>query len=1084
MLRLFPVTAGLTLALGGAATLLWANPYQSRLDREYKSLSQSIARAYSPPPPPPPPRSYSTPMSGYQPTPSRSYSSSSSRSSFDYSSPSGGGGAFASYESLSVKLNEIRRQEEAAEKRYQAARAERAKAEARERFRRQPIKPAAEWAAFLAEAQGKAPLAAPPNAAMESRRSEFAHYAPIAAARGAQAPWENLRAGQHCLLLQGVGAEPGRALQFFLQSNPAWPEVQLGLGLCYLRGFGTAADPVKARAHLEQAATHVPSAGTRVSFIGTGELFPDPAFQAGRELALAFDFGRGLPADPARALEWYDKAAAQPLTDRDRAAVRTLRQDFWQRHATQSRALIEREFAAARAGGADAAAAPESALGALVAARDAQALFDLGEFADTKPGPGRNGSSYFLAAAQLGHEPAARAYFSPAKNGAFNRDLDGAPFWREHAEFVREQWPAWEEKFLAAVATGDASAHVPLAFHYSGARGQTADPARAKRHADLLPATLPAAQRSAILRASAISDRAERDAWLATVWSALGGDFKTVDLRKPARPADPARGAALRDEGIALAATDLKSARDRFRDAAALGDLPAQVQLWFYAQRHGFFLGNYYKSLQPRLEAAAAGGDVGAMAALASLMDGSRLGFDSGRSDLGAEWRTQALAHAPHQAAYLRVAEEPLLSDEHCSRLRAAAVAETAQWRAVAKKWGLEGFRIIDELTLSAAELQRVDGLRAQFVALAAASRQIATQLALWENTIEPVEFDAESEARFLLGLEAWQGPPDARDAVLAVDYLAQSAGLGHPMAPLALAYFFGSGFAGFPRDAAVERRCRALGEARLTTLAEAGDLWAQTMLGTMLVDPHSPRESDGPYDWLPVDVERGLKWLKTAAVAGGTLLPISGDTQGRTIAWYLSGWYRTDETLAVSSQWNLIDELLSWELSLRPPTGPEWENTLARIRAVLAEDAETSRARAAIDRAVDEARKLEEADIVAARQRRIAAREAAQLGHLALIDATEIAYLTPASPIGWHHLARLQTADGQSARAALSLSLAQALEKYPGAPARFSTALAQADADAQEMAHTLIGVALNDDPQSAVLKDLKARADKFAPAR
>jgi hypothetical protein len=75
MIQGFPIKTGAALALAGMAPLVCANPYQSRLDREYKSLAQSTARAYSPPPPRP----------SYTP-PTRSYSSSSSSSSF--SSPS------------------------------------------------------------------------------------------------------------------------------------------------------------------------------------------------------------------------------------------------------------------------------------------------------------------------------------------------------------------------------------------------------------------------------------------------------------------------------------------------------------------------------------------------------------------------------------------------------------------------------------------------------------------------------------------------------------------------------------------------------------------------------------------------------------------------------------------------------------------------------------------------------------------------------------------------------------------------------------------------------------------------------------
>ena len=1089
MIRGFPIKAGTALALSGIVASLCANPYQSRLDREYKSLSQATARAYSPPPPPP--------RTSYTP-PARSYSSSSAASTLSSSSRSSSSSS-SSYswtprtESHGQTINRF-----AAEKRQLEAKAAAAKPNAAENrakaaasfaaARQQPSHTPAEWARLRADTKGQAPLAAPPRSALESRRAEFAHFAPIARARGASAPWENLRAGQLSLLFQGSGAEPALALAFFSQADPTWPDTQLGLGLCHLRGIGTPPDQAKARDHLERAANYVQSGTSFTRYLSTGELFPDPAFQACRELAVAYDLGQGLPADPLLALVWYEKADRQRITASDRDGLHALRRDFWQRHANRARELMEMEFAANRAGGPGQLAVSSSVLSGLVAAKAAQALFDLGEFVDTKnwkgeeTTSGRSGISYFLAAAQLGHEPAARAYFSPAKNGFYNRDLDGDPFWRAHAEFAQAEWPQWEKKFLAAVAAGDATAHIPLAFHYSGARGQKADFDRARHHATLLPAGMPEAQRRAVLGGpEAVAQRGGTN-WIDTVWAALGGNSQTVDLLKLRLAADPTRGAALRDEGIALAATDPNTARDRFRDAAALGDLPAQVHLWIYAKRHNLPLGDYSKSLQARLEAVAAS-DHGALAALTVLMGGGALRLPTGSGRAAAKWHAQVSALAPHKAAFARIAADPSLSDDHAATLRAAALRESELWRAEGKRWGIAETDLIRDLTLADEAVRHSDDLRRQHLAFAAAVHQVIEQLPLWEASIQTSDFDPEADARFLQGLIAWIGLKEDRDIPAAFDALTQGASLGHPLAPLALGYFFGSGHGGFPKNADLARRCRALADARLTALAEDGDGWAQTVLGHMLIEG-MPENADHPerpgaYEWLPHDGPRGQRWLRTAALAGHTLPEFFGNSRGQTVAWYL---YGGDAERPEAAQWKLIDEIFCSVTENSPTRAVEWSHALAKAREIISEDPATSLARRKLDRALQEADT--DAEQSAAHRARAQALLAAGVPKVARVSAGFASRMNALDAAGWRLRAEVEAACGAAEFAAACRGLAQSIAGEAGASGRFAAAFAKINADDQAELRLTIEATLEAHPQTAAFKELKVIIDRIAPSR
>ncbi|MBL9203348.1 MAG: SEL1-like repeat protein [Opitutaceae bacterium] len=1110
MIRGFPIRATATLALAAFAPLVCANPYQTRLDRQYQSLSRSIERAYSPPPPRP----------TYTP-PTRSYSSSPPSSSSSYSSRSSGSSSSStsSWSTRSDSVNrfaEDKRQLEAkfaaqakarklspaeakraadAKKAADAKQAAAAKAAAERRAeieralqRHQPSRTPAEWAAFRTETHGKAPLAAPPRSALESRRAEFAHYAAIARARGAAAPWENLRVGQLSLLFQGDGAEPAKALAFFQHADPAWPETQLGLGLCYLRGFGTAPDPEKARAHLERAASTVAPAHAAKGYRATGELFPSPVFHAAHQLGVAYDLGQGLPADPLLALRWYQHAEALPLTPGERENVQALLREYWKKHAGRAREVVQRDLAAGGPGATGRRVASEAVLAHLVAAKDAAALFELGDAVDTKDANGaettdrRNGAPYFLAAAQLGHEPAARAWFSPAKNGVYFSDLGGDWSRAESAQFAQEQWPAWEKKFLAAAAAGDATAHIPLAFHYSGARGNPGNSERFKHHIALLPAAMPAAQRRAILNGPETAAWHDLVAWIdKTVLPALGGTALTVDLRKLKLPADSARGAALREEGIALAATDPKAARDRIRDAAALGDLPAQVQLWRYADSSRHHLGsNYSVSLRARLEEAAAAGDRGAMAALGVWL----ASFWTGSTDEASAWRAKVRTLAPHKAAFARIVAEPSLTDEQADALRAAALAETAQWRADARKWGLTGTDLVYDLTLTDEAVSRSDDLRRQYVGLAAAAPLAAAQLPLWEATVEAGDFNPEADARMMQGLLAWLGDDDERDLPAAFDALTESAALGHPLAPLALGYFFGSGHGGFPKDVALAKRCRALADARLTALAEDGDGWAQAMLGGLLTEGVRA-EADDPrypsiYAWLPHDAARGRAWLRTAALAGHALPEFFGNSQGRPVAWAMIGHAENE---AEEARWKLIDDVFTYCVAQEGPEAEaDFDRAVAKAREIINESPATSLARKKLEHAVDQADT--DAEQSAARAALARAMLAAGLPKIARINAGIASRTTSLDPAGWLLRAEVETACGAAQFAATCRAFAGTLTRDSGAPERFAAALAQLNEEDQGEFRLVIDGTLEEAPQSAPLKELKAILDRVAPAK
>ncbi|WP_414660729.1 hypothetical protein [Horticoccus sp. 23ND18S-11] len=1062
-IRVIGVAAALTL---GGLVARAVDPYQSRLDREYKSYSQALSRAYSTPPPrPPPSRSYSSPSYSSS---SSSRSSSPNTPSRSYSSPTN----YATSGQAQQRFTEDRRtweqkysqtpQQRASTAAERAAWERSRQAEqraAQERLRNESSYSRGDWEVVRKETAGKAPLVAPPRRAMESPREEFLYYEGQALLHGSKALWERLRLGQMCLVYQGPNATPARAFGFFSASNPDWPEVQLGLGVCYMRGYGVSPDAAKAREWLEKAAAFDESKQRDNGFLGRGD-FQRIAFEACRELAVAYDLGQVLPQNADLAAQWYDRAQNRPLFDKDRADLKALKIEFWKRHARSARAMLERRFAALQKG--EPAPVSASFIEDVIAAGDASTIYELGEFTDTRDwrgseiATGRSGISYFLAAAKLGHEAAARAFFSPAKNGYYNEDLDGDPFWKTHADFVREQWPLWEKKFLAAAQAGDAAANIPLAFHYSGARGNPVDRAAALRHGALLPASMPPRQRQAIERAIASTDEAQlaaRDSrrWLQSVLAKFRRADGTVILPGTVAAADTARVAALRDEGNALARTAGDQARAKWFEAAALGDLPAQVQLFVYAKRQRLDLGGAYEqALQARLETAAQAGDPGAVATLAALLDGhdgNSRRLRSANNNLSRKWRDATLTLAPQKAQFLKIARDPKVSDADFAAARAAALRETEQWKAHLQKWDFEGQPIQSDVMLSAEDLSATDTQRVEFVALASTAARLETQLAIWEKTVEPTAYDPEADARFHAAYEAWQGLDEAeRDLGLALDCFAQSAGLGHPLAPLALAYFHASGFGGFPKNADLSRRFRALAEARLTALAETNNLWAQTYLGYLLVTGDNARddalERPDRFEWLPQDKARGMKWLHTAAIEGAMCTPNLDDASGQPVAWYVVQMYYSWGLKAEKTKWELIRDLVEPLLTAEETTAAQWEKAQTKARALLAETPEAERIRVALDQAV-EATTGDELAAALARVARARARLAAGFERSALIDATKAAELAPHRAEGWESLSQIQRSQGDPLAAAVSSGLARVLEAGPAAIGEFERAFA-----------------------------------------
>ena len=1106
------------LSLLTAGNLVVANdPYETRQDREYRSLAAATTRAQS--------GSSST----YRAPEYPSYSSAGnarSNSVYDYASSVSPSSTLQEKLEAYVEILNLRAEQSAAreaEAKVRAALAQqwavgdevtwarihRANARAAlEQWRDSPVFTVNQWEELTRQTGGKMPLRRPTNGHYETPRAEFLHVSSVGKLEGPKAPWENLRAGQMCLRYEGDEAEPERAFAFFAHSDPDWPEVQLGMGLCYLRGLGVAKDTARGVALLEKAAQSGAFEDEPAAFFGRSSPFT-VSYEAARELGISYDLGRFLPADPTRALYWYWRAGQHRLYPGEAAELKALKHAFWSKHQAEAVDLLRAEYAtnAATTTTSDAAAVhavDDTLLDALGTLQDGDQLYAAGAFVDTRSRNGqalirgRSGMSYFLAAARLGNEAAARAFFSPAENGYFSEDLDGHPVWSEHADFVRENWPQLEARWQAAVAAGDLAASLPLAFHYSGIRGNRAAPELAERYLALLPADLPAPQREAVERAVRSIDARDVQDWESTVWAAFKADSQSINLAALTVAPDAAQARTLRENGNRLALIDPKLARNFWRDAAALGDLPAQVRLYGYTKSNGIWLQSAYeRSLRARLESAAASGDFGAIASLSLLLDGrptNRLALGSARYEDGQRWLATALEQAPAKARYQALANASATTDADYAAALADAQRETETWRAIAATWGLEGYAVIAQATLSDEEFTQLASRRRELLALATAAETIAQLLPAWENSLEPIAYDPVADARFVLGYEAWFGFGDddesrLKNPVLALDYLTQSTQLGHPLAPLALAYYCGSGYAGFPRDPALADRLRTLADLRLTIMAANGDTWAQTMLGDLLVTGDNRRDDDperpAAFEWLPRDDARGLRWLEIAALEGATLPANFADATGqfvsRRIAWYFYNAGNPTE----NARWQLITSIIELVAYSDEPQRVDWEEVLNEARAIVTDTPETARL-AVLDQAIDAADNAETED-AALSLRLFSARAEARLAlgwtRAASLDAEAATRSGPTDPAPWLLLARIQKTLRDTQNAEISAATARVVAADPGGFAAFEHAMAQASPAAVERYLSRIAQCQYFNPDSVVLADLRARAETFLPA-
>jgi hypothetical protein len=86
--------------------------------------------------------------------------------------------------------------------------------------------------------------------------------------------------------------------------------------------------------------------------------------------------------------------------------------------------------------------------------------------------------------------------------------------------------------------------------------------------------------------------------------------------------------------------------------------------------------------------------------------------------DLGRQWRETALKSAPQKTRFLKIARDPKASAADFAAARAAALLETEQWQAHARKWDFAGQPIQNDVMLSAEELSATDTQRVELVAV------------------------------------------------------------------------------------------------------------------------------------------------------------------------------------------------------------------------------------------------------------------------------------------------------------------------------------------------------------------------------
>jgi hypothetical protein len=205
------------------------DPYQSRIDREYKSLSNSISRAYSVPN-----SSYTTRSTYSNPSYSSSNSSSSGRSYNSYSDYANSSSKSSywqpktapvpakSWYQLEQERKEAEAERVAFEKEKQKEAAEKKAREAAE-YRRKQEELDADWARLLRDTN-RAPLNRPPADINRSYVVEYDYFEGQARLYGKKDMWSNWRVAQMNLNFIGRNPEPAKAFAFLQNSDPSWAE--------------------------------------------------------------------------------------------------------------------------------------------------------------------------------------------------------------------------------------------------------------------------------------------------------------------------------------------------------------------------------------------------------------------------------------------------------------------------------------------------------------------------------------------------------------------------------------------------------------------------------------------------------------------------------------------------------------------------------------------------------------------------------------------------------------------------------------------------------------------------------------------
>jgi len=164
------------------------------------------------------------------------------------------------------------------------------------------------------------------------------------------------------------------------------------------------------------------------------------------------------------------------------------------------------------------------------------------------------------------------------------------------------------------------------------------------------------------------------------------------------------------------------------------------------------------------------------------------------------------------------------------------------------------------------------------------------------------------------------------------------------------------------------------------------------------------------------------------------------------------------------------------------PEAATDFAFALAKAREIAAESPETTRARARLDHALNQAET--EAEQSAAHRARARAMLAAGLPKLARMNAGFAARFAPLDSAAWKLRAEVEAACGANVFAAACQGIAQDIAREAGAAERFAAAFAQLHADDQNDLRITIDGTLEEHPQSAPFKELKAIIDRIAPEK